>query len=343
MRLHTLLLATTLASLPATAAAAPFTALHVFGDSLSDTGNVSVLSGGLLPALPYAPGRATNGPVAVEYLAASLGLPLAPVPLGGTNYAVIGAATGPVALPTPLDPLNTADNIGEAVGLPVPVPTGILNAQVSDFLTLAPSLPASAITDGLFFVWGGANDLGINFARGLDADPNVPLDAAARIGQALDLLYGAGARHFLVPNLPDLGQTPGGAGNPFATGATVLFNQALEAQLASRRLLWADAQVLSFDTFALFNQIVLNAGQYGFANVSQPCYVGPLLGAGVPQSLCLDDDAYVFWDSSHPTASAHALLGQGFADAVQQASVPEPTLLLLTLVGVAGVLRRRRR
>lgn len=343
MRLHTLLLATTLVSLPATAAAAPFTALHVFGDSLSDTGNVSVLSGGLLPALPYAPGRASNGPVAVEYLAASLGLPLSPALLGGTNYAVIGAATGPVALPTPADPSNTADNIGEAVGLPVPVPTGILNAQVPAFLTLAPSLPASAITDGLFFVWGGANDLGINFARGLDADPNVPLEAAARIGQALDLLYGAGARHFLVPNLPDLGQTPGSASNPFATAATMLFNQALEAQLTSRQLQWADAQILSFDTFALFNQLVANPGSYGFTNVSQPCYVGPLLGAGVPQSLCPDDDAYLFWDSSHPTAGAHALLGQGLADTVQQAAVPEPALLLLTMAGVAGVLRRRRR
>lgn len=343
MRLHTLLLATTLVSLPATAAAAPFTALHVFGDSLSDTGNVSVLSGGLLPALPYAPGRASNGPVAVEYLAASLGLPLSPALLGGTNYAVIGAATGPVALPTPADPSNTADNIGEAVGLPVPVPTGILNAQVPAFLTLAPSLPASAITDGLFFVWGGANDLGINFARGLDADPNVPFEAAARIGQALDLLYGAGARHFLVPNLPDLGQTPGSASNPFATAATMLFNQALEAQLTSRQLQWADAQILSFDTFALFNQLVANPGSYGFTNVSQPCYVGPLLGAGVPQSLCPDDDAYLFWDSSHPTAGAHALLGQGLADTVQQAAVPEPALLLLTMAGVAGVLRRRRR
>jgi outer membrane lipase/esterase len=343
MRLHTLLLATTLVSLPATAAAAPFTALHVFGDSLSDTGNVSVLSGGLLPALPYAPGRASNGPVAVEYLAASLGLPLSPALLGGTNYAVIGAATGPVALPTPADPSNTADNIGEAVGLPVPVPTGILNAQVPAFLTLAPSLPASAITDGLFFVWGGANDLGINFARGLDADPNVPFEAAARIGQALDLLYGAGARHFLVPNLPDLGQTPGSASNPFATAATMLFNQALEAQLTGRQLQWADAQILSFDTFALFNQLVANPGSYGFTNVSQPCYVGPLLGAGVPQSLCPDDDAYLFWDSSHPTAGAHALLGQGLADTVQQAAVPEPALLLLTMAGVAGVLRRRRR
>lgn len=343
MRLHTLLLATTLVSLPATAVAAPFTALHVFGDSLSDTGNLSALAGGLLPAPPYAPGRASNGLVAVEYLAASLGLPLSPVALGGTNFAVIGAATGPVALPTLADPTNTADNIAEAIGLPLPVPTGILNAQVPSFLALAPSLPASAITDGLFFVWGGANDLGINFARGLDADPNVPIDAAARIGMALDLLYGAGARSFLVPNLPDLGLTPGGAGNPFATGATMLFNQALEAQLASRRLLWADAEILSFDTFALFNQIVMNPGMYGFTNVSQPCYVGPLLGAGVPQSLCLDDDAYLFWESSHPTASAHALLGQGFAEAVQDASVPEPATLLLAVVGVAGVLRRRRR
>jgi phospholipase/lecithinase/hemolysin len=341
MRLRALLLGSILMALPASAGAAPFSALYVFGDSLSDTGNLSALAGGLLPAPPYASGRASNGPVAVEYLAASLGLPLFPAALGGGNFAVIGAATGPVALPTPLDPTNTADNVGEALGLPLPAPTGMLNAQIPAFLTLAPLLPVSAIADALFFLWGGPNDLAINFARGLDADPNGPLDAAARIGTAIDLLYGAGARHFLVPNMPDIGLTPGGAGNPFATGATVLFNQAVDAQLASRRLLWADAQVISFDTFGLFQTIGANPSLYGFGTIDQPCYVGPLLG-GMPESLCADDDAFLFWDGSHPTTRAHALLGAGFASAVRQ-DVPEPATLLLTLAGVMAVLRRRRR
>jgi phospholipase/lecithinase/hemolysin len=53
-----------------------FTELVVFGDSLSDTGNA---------------GRFSNGPVWVEHLAKSLGLPLRPSRAGGTNHAVGGA------------------------------------------------------------------------------------------------------------------------------------------------------------------------------------------------------------------------------------------------------------
>ncbi len=61
---------------PTSAAAAPFGALVVFGDSLSDSGNA---------------GRYTDGPVWVEVLAAQLGVELRPARVGGTNFAVGGA------------------------------------------------------------------------------------------------------------------------------------------------------------------------------------------------------------------------------------------------------------
>lgn len=344
MRLSTLLLSATIAAMPASAVAAPFSAMFVFSDSLADNGNLSTLFGGAVPAPPYFPGTASNGPVAVQYLAAALGVPLLPAALGGTNYAVIGAATGPVALPTVADPGNTADNIAEAIGSPLPVPTGILNAQVPQFLaTVAPVLPPTTIADALFFIWGGPNDIAINFARGLDADPNVPVDAAARIGASIDLLYAAGARQFFVPNMPDLGLTPGASNPALATGASVLFNTALDAELALRRLTLADLQLTTFDTFAFFQTVVANPLLFGFSNVSDPCYVGPLLGTGPPVSVCLDDDAFLFWDGSHPTGRAHQLLGQQFAEALERDVVPEPATWALALVGVLAVARHRRR
>src|SRR4051794_146985 len=63
----------------------------VFGDSLSDVGNVSAATGGAVPASPpYFHGRFSNGPVYAETLAEYVGAaPLAPafaVP-GGTDYA----------------------------------------------------------------------------------------------------------------------------------------------------------------------------------------------------------------------------------------------------------------
>ncbi|MFY7942566.1 MAG: SGNH/GDSL hydrolase family protein, partial [Burkholderiaceae bacterium] len=58
---------------------AGFTSMVVFGDSLSDTGNVRSLTSAFSPpAFPNfsgAPGRFSDGPVWVETVAAGLGVP----------------------------------------------------------------------------------------------------------------------------------------------------------------------------------------------------------------------------------------------------------------------------
>ena len=113
--MHGRLLAYILAAVlaPALALAAPITSLVVVGDSLSDDGNGFILTGGTFPPPPYDQGG-SNGPVAVEYLASALGLPLAPSAAGGTNYAVLGAATGAVEIP-----LLSALDDGKCGGAPV--------------------------------------------------------------------------------------------------------------------------------------------------------------------------------------------------------------------------------
>jgi 3-phytase len=74
----------------------PFSELIVFGDSLSDAGNLHLASGGVVTPPPYYKGRFSNGPVWVEVLAEQLGLPTPEASLaGGTNYAFGGAETGP--------------------------------------------------------------------------------------------------------------------------------------------------------------------------------------------------------------------------------------------------------
>lgn len=57
---------------PHSGLAAPFGDLIVFGDSLSDTGNVARITGGLVPSEPYYQGRFTNGPNYVDYMASAL-------------------------------------------------------------------------------------------------------------------------------------------------------------------------------------------------------------------------------------------------------------------------------
>src|SRR5262249_42011574 len=74
----------------------PFSEVVVFGDSISDTGNVFLFTDGVAAGPPYFEGRFSNGPVWVEVLAQGLGLP-APAPSlsGGTNSAWGRAQTGP--------------------------------------------------------------------------------------------------------------------------------------------------------------------------------------------------------------------------------------------------------
>ena len=186
---------------PGVASAGPITSLYVFGDSLSDSGNAFLLTGGFPPA-PYAQ-RASNGPVAVERLAFDLGLTLAPAALGGTNYAVVGATTGPVQIPGSSPPAFT-DNIATIThGQAALAGTGLLN-QVGAFINTGPV----ANPDGsLFFVWAGANDFFI--------DPSLQgaANALTNIGTAIGALYADGARQFLIPNLPDLSVDTGRPGS----------------------------------------------------------------------------------------------------------------------------------
>lgn len=337
MRLKTLLLTATLVASSSSAFAGPISALYVFGDSLSDNGNLSLIGASVgisVPNAPYAPGHATNGLTAVEQLALQLGLPLTPAltpVVGGNNYAVIGAATGPV--PVPVGP----DNVIATYGITLPVPTGILNAQVPLFLS---RLTAPIDPDALFFIWGGANDLFI-----LPTD-DVAAQAAANIGLAIDLLYGAGARRFLIPNLPDLGLTPSaGAAASALSSSSDEFNVRLGQRLATRQF-YPGITLAQYDTFQAFNRLVADPGLYGFTNVEDECYVGVPLAAFplLPSAVCSTPSSYLFWDGSHPTAAGHALLGDGFSEAVSDMNaVPEPATLTLTAAALVGLAVRRRR
>ena len=106
MRLEGFLLIANLSALsvPAAALGSPlyseYSEMIVFGDSLSDTGNVHIASTaqGLIPD-PGFDGRLSNGPIWLDRLAERLTL-ASPSPslTGGTNYAYAGAKTGTVAL-----------------------------------------------------------------------------------------------------------------------------------------------------------------------------------------------------------------------------------------------------
>lgn len=308
-----------------TAAAAPITSIFVFGDSLSDDGNAFTLTGGF-PAAPYA-GRISNGPVAVEQLANRLGVALSPSTSGGSDYAVGGAATGPVAIPG--TPIVTDNFAATEYGQPILADTGLLK-QVSSFTSSGSLFDAD---ESLFVVWGGPNDFFI------DPSPSTAAGAVTNLANAIALLYGAGARRFLVPNMPDLSLTPSGRSLAPADQAglralTMGFNAGLDGALDALALK-PNIDITRFDTFALLTAIVASPAAFGFTNADAPCYTGGLASAGV---VCADAEHYVFWDSVHPTAAAHLVVGDAFARAV-----PEPATLTLLCIGVGWQITRRTR
>jgi len=123
------------------AGSTPFSRIIVFGDSLSDTGNASMLTGGFYPASPpNAEGRISNGPLWVEHLAESLGMEIQPE----DQYAVVGACSG----------LGNFSSV--AYGIPQLAGTG-LKWQIQTFLNY--SGPGQVDPNALYVVLIGANDI----------------------------------------------------------------------------------------------------------------------------------------------------------------------------------------
>jgi phospholipase/lecithinase/hemolysin len=325
----------------ASAHAAAFTDLVVFGDSLSDPGNASALSFGVFPGTPD--GRVSNGPVAAEYLAASFGattikgwaLPVdGAVPAGANNFAVVGART--IGTGNYKVQLNDPPGLGAA--FPGLVETGV-SKQIERYN------PAGFNPDTtLHLLWSAPNDFYAGFdvqiKLGIPVDfPALAQDVVLSLGDHIGSLVAKGAKHILVPNMPDLGLTPEAlaAGPSFAGLATDLtngFNAGLESLIgqAGAQLAPFGVTLYRYDTAKLFRDVVADPAAYGFTNVTDQC----VLSADALASNCA---GYFFFNGVHPTTFAHETLAEGF-----RAAVPEPetyALFALGLLAVGWAARRR--
>ena len=291
-----------------------FSNVYFFGDSLTDVGNVRNLSITPLPAdSPYDPqGRASNGPIYADTLAAGLGFAATPSTAGGNDYAFGGARTryqlsGPPFM-----------GIGE---------------QINTFT----AIPGMADPNALYVVWGGANNLqDIIRGKTVDALGNPIPTLSQSVGDMLagiQSLYDDGARIFLVPNVPDLGLTPrirefGSAAIAYAHALSLGFNAMLEAALVALDDDLADIELITFDTYLALGRIVATPSAYGLTNVDSRCYTGDDLTFTGGGTVCATPETYLFWDGIHPTTTVHGILGRQML-----AAIPEPGTA--TLIGAA--------
>jgi phospholipase/lecithinase/hemolysin len=277
----------------------PYSALYVFGDSLSDAGNDYAFTLGHVPVSPpYSDGRFTNGPVWVQDLGSQLGLSVTPSLTGGTDFAYGGAQTGP----TPSHQATPID----------------LNAQLLQFQAQDPHPPAN----GLYAVWIGSNDVLDALAHG---GTDTIADVQAAVGNEMRFLsglVGEGARDLLVLNVPDLGKVPDAMaeGPAYAAQASNLsgyYDTLLANDLTAFEAANPAVKITSVDTFSLLDQAARDPAAFGFTNVTTPLWSGNLTD---PRSgtLATSDPkgqaGYLFFDGLHPTAQAHAVI----ADAVAQ-------------------------
>ena len=310
--------------LPLPSLAIPFSGLTVFGDSLSDNGNVSLLLAGqttpvpisgneFIPSAPYnrpAPllPALTNGPIWAEHLAGKLGLDLQPSLLGGDNYAFGGARLA-----------------GSGT-----VPPSVRD-QVDTFLGAIDSTPGpDAPIDTLYVVWGGGNDARDAVAAVLTSgDQNTATAFVTHftndLAGIMNELASEGAQHILVPNIPDLGLTPAirSLGPDAAAAATTisqLFNNAA-GDLLNSLSGTPGLDIIALDVFGLLNQAAADPASFGLVNVTDAC--------AADQDCIANPSGYLFWDGIHPTAATHAIIGEAALRAI-----PEPATWWLILLGI---------
>ena len=296
-----------------------FSQIYVFGDSLSDPGNVFRATDGLIPpSPPYFEGRFSNGLVWVEYLAEDLEL----TPDVETNFAFGGATTGST---------NTI----------LPVLPG-LQQQISGFTSANPT----ADPDALYIVFAGANDY---LSAGI-TDPTIPV---TNLANAVTSIVEVGAQNILVPNLPPLGELPRTNNTEFSDALntlTDLHNSALSVALNNlNQSLDPSVNIVPLDLNAFFSEAIANPASFGLTNVSNACLTNVDFLFDTNYDICENPNEFLFWDDIHPTTIIHqqsATLALNTLSAQEAARTPESSsalgILALGGLGVGSRLLQKR-
>jgi phospholipase/lecithinase/hemolysin len=298
----------------------PITQLVVFGDSLSDTGNVSIATHGAQPGPGYSDGLFTDGPATMPSTSGPLGIWVqqlagmldvaSPAPVlagsGGTDYAFGGALTGD-------DPKYPSGG-----GVPY------VGDQVNLYLgTHKSGIPSSA----LYTFWAGANDIFSGMS---------PQSAVTNLTASINALYTDGGRDFLWLNMPPLGSTPDGLalGSRDSAGLNLLseeYNADWLAAVASLDAHDPGIDLVGVNVYGLVESMLSDPSAYGFTNVTTPA-----MGKSV------NPNTYLFWDGVHPTTQG-AFWVASLAHRDLTTPEPSPALLIGTalLAGVFVVRCRR--
>ena len=356
LMLTLLLFFTALFALPATANEAPtFNQIVIFGDSLTDNGNLYRAFLGIMPKPPYYQGRFSNGPtwadVADKYFAEKHNITT-------ENYAVGGET---VILRNPFE--------GH-------LPYAFKNSLDSYYFhTLFKDKSHT-----LFIIWLGAND----YLQGAKNPEEATSAVITMLQKDIDSLIAAGAKNFLILNLPDMAVTPMAATGSMSDNLhqlSLLHNNKLQAAIDATQKQHQDITIRSLNVFGIYEDMIKNLDAYNqkyqthIKNLTDACWTNGyfiksmanpesdirrmleadydkksmgfnsqnkkdvdfsamahfvattpdlMISYDVSKNYaegkkgCDNPDEYAFWDTVHPTAVVHKIVGTILIDNINQ-------------------------
>lgn len=273
----------------------------VFGDSLSDNGNLYEYMQHKLPqSPPYYQGRFTNGLTWVEDLAAFY------FPKDSKSHLLDYAFGGAAVLADEEEEEDSA--------------LFTFKREIDSYLL---GHHGKAAENSLFIVWMGSNNF---LSLAINDDHEKSLSQVNKgITQGLKRLVAAGAKTIVVFNLPDLGATPYARELGLQQHMSFLsqrHNALLQTSVDKLSKVYPHVQWLYFDAKELLNDLVMSPGTYGLKNVTDTCYCTTVnktsrpsvlrMVANVKPFLHQQDscEGYLFFDPLHPTEIAHRLMAQ---------------------------------
>ncbi|MBX9703078.1 MAG: SGNH/GDSL hydrolase family protein [Silvanigrellaceae bacterium] len=292
----------------------------VFGDSLSDDGNIAPHLLYSMPRSPYWHYRFSNGPIWCEQLADILHIPL-------KNYAYGGAESNRYVYPS-----SNLEFRFRVMAIPSVISEvkNYVNKFHNFFSYFTPGYkPANK---KLYVIWIGANNYLDKYNEPIlmtetgQKNDNLDFvrDTVFDIRQSLELLYKNGGRNFLVPNLPDLGKTPWAKSENLVEVFSYLtkeHNRVLAETIDDFKKLFPSAKIALLDVAAFFNDQYLIEQTFGIKNITSPCYSGGYTGTKDTSKVCSNPNDYLFWDTLHPTAKGHCMLSYVALDALHKAEI----------------------
>jgi Ca2+-binding RTX toxin-like protein len=314
---------------PVAAAPLPaFSGVFVFGDSLLDPGNdlraakaldafpfVGLPSGAPTADKGYFEGRFTDGYNFADLISNKLiAQPTAPTFPYGFKDPVFGLSIPFVNRPEGNN-LSFAYGGAKAVeNIPDPAPSLPDQTDIYKNFTADPN--------ALYVISIGANDILDLVPK--SGDPVVGAAAQSRLSeiartitQEAAQLFGQGARHVVVADIPDVGIVPwytGVADEAMRRGLLTQYAQTadamLKADLASLTLP-AGATLLDYDFFGWSDSATSDPAAHTFTNVTQ-ARTNVQEGALAPVG-----GGFLFFDKLHPSAQAHAQIAGEILDSLR--------------------------